>query len=147
MANKDIDTNNKIIADWMGWVSFPKSKSAKDGYPFGGFDGWEEQPVWVLNPTEAYRKHLCHYGEFNIDNDLEDVKMFDEWHLSPPCFQNSWGQIMPVVEKIREVLKNNKGLFDKYFTPDKEWFTINIIWDKVKLQYCVADFIVWYNSL
>lgn len=145
--NKDIDINNKIIADFMGWEFFPKSKSAKDGYPFGGFDGWDEESVWILNPTEAYRKHLCHYGEYNIDSNLEDVKMFDNYTTSTPIFQNSWGLIMPVVEKIRNILKDNKGLFDMYFTHDKDRFTISITWDKVDLQYKVADFIVWHNSL
>ena len=159
MTEQEILDGNKLIAEFMGWEYFEKSKTSIEGYPFGGHDYFEETDVWIKNPTDKYREILCHYGYYNIDDDLEKKDLFDDWCYKLQ-FNTSWDWLIPVVEKIESLKwvdefnicydEVAKGSYANILPSYKDTFnslSTDIYTNKINAVYdVVIQFIKWFNQ-
>lgn len=150
--------NNKLIAEFMGWVYFEKSKCGIDGYPFGGHEGFEEVSVWVLNPTEKYKQNPCHYHYEYMDGfykDIDSKELFDDYNYDGSLkFHNSWDSLFPVLEKIESLgciieITFNFNIQCRICKINPKTKTINIYSELYGIEGvydCVIQFIKLYNE-
>lgn len=143
-----ITDNNKLIAEFMGWVYFEKSKIGIDGYPFGGHAGFDEIDVWVLNPTEKYIQNPCHYHyeylEGIYNDNIEKYDLFEDYTYTFK-YDVSWDWLMEVIAKIdlislnAKVIWNLENLSQDIFNSLRE-VNIDLTYSKV------VNFIKKYNE-
>lgn len=95
---------NKMCADFLGWEYFPESKSGNT-WPDGCHNGeYTVFDIWVKNPTEKYRKLLCHYGYEYLDgkynDEIEKSDLFEDY-VHALKYDSDWNWIMEVYNKIK----------------------------------------------
>jgi hypothetical protein len=97
---------NKMCAEFLGWEYFPESKSGNT-WPDGTHNGeYNVFDIWVKNPTEKYRKLLCHSayeylgGEYN--DEIKKSDLFEDYVYTLK-YDSDWNWIMEVVEKIESI--------------------------------------------
>ena len=131
MKEKDILKNNRLIAEFMGWVCKPR-KSYNDN-----------RKVLYTDKGKIFKYNKSAYL-FNKD----------PW-TAPLKFHSSWDWLMPVVEKI-ESLEINKlytvvdiAIYQCsiYHKKLKEVKFFNFKDSKIEAVYqTVVEFIEWYNK-
>ena len=94
---------NRMCAEFLGWEYFPESKSGNT-WPDGTHNGeYNVFDIWVKNPTEKYRKLLCHSlyeylgGEYN--DEIKKSDLFEDYVYTLK-YHSDWNCIMEVVDKI-----------------------------------------------
>jgi len=79
-----------------------------------------------------------------FDNEEFGTIYFDTTGLK---YHKSWDWLMPVVEKIWDIIKNKESLF--YFTVNKELTIFSKAYGENNINTCysaVIEFINWYNK-
>jgi len=74
-----VEEDNKLIAEFMGLEYFAKAKYKNDLYEAGDQAGeWEEFDIYVLNPTEEFKKKLI-FGTFADEDHYNNVMPYDKY--------------------------------------------------------------------
>lgn len=118
-------SRNLVIAEFMGYPYYFENMYHSYGGPIEG-DILEVGDIICKTQPSLYESH-----GLNMIADADYTRVPNRW------YDQSWDELIPVIQKLREVLPKESVSLDKFLVT----LDIKIVWKEV------LNFIEWYNEL
>jgi hypothetical protein len=107
----NIEENNKLIAEFMGYKFIENCSQSTDLYEAGDRIGEDSiENIWVLNPTEKFFE-LKRFGMWVSEDYYNNEKPYDNYiYENSLQYNESWDWLMPCIGKISNKCKELEEL-------------------------------------